>query len=211
MQIQNQAFESCVIVEILGPGIRPNDELISRERTIWEYYGYSDEDEWIPVEFKLFTNGKELEEDVAITGNFNAWQDKLDLFFDDLYAHDFSGIHDGKKVNRNALKQMHQAFLSKGTQLRLVYFRKSGAYCYDMKLSCVNKERGEFSMRKLVTIEDDKIANSIDYNGTLASTRPNEKGYGLSYWWHLPVYLLIKNEEKASGEKRTLRQVLKTN
>ena len=66
-------------------------------------------------------------------------------------------------------------------------------------------------MRKLVTIEDDKIANSIDYNGTLASTRPNEKGYGLSYWWHLPVYLLMKNEEKASGEKRTLRQVIKTN
>jgi hypothetical protein len=160
----------------------------------------------------IYTGTSNVEQKVRdYIAAFNKNDLKLDLFFDDLYAHDFSGIHDGKKVNRSALKQMHQAFLSKGTQLRLVYFRKSGACCYDMKLSCVNKERGEFSMRKLVTIEDDKIANSIDYNGTLASTRPNEKGYGLSYWWHLPVYLLMKNEEKASGEKRTLRQVLKTN
>ena len=162
----------------------------------------------------IYTGTSNVEQKVRdYIAAFNKNDLKLDLFFDELYAHDFSGIHDGKKVNRSALKQMHQACLSKGTQFRLVYFRKSGAYCYDMKLSCVNKERGEFSMRKLVTIENDKIANSIDYNGTLASTKPkNEKGYGLSYWWHLPVYLLMKNEEKASGEKRTLRQVyLKSN
>jgi len=162
----------------------------------------------------IYTGTSNVEQKVRdYIAAFNKNDLELDLFFDDLYAHDFSGIHDGKKVNRSALKQMHQACLSKGTQFRLVYFRKSGAYCYDMKLSCVNKERGEFSMRKLVTIENDKISTSIDYNGTLASTSPpNEKGYGLSYWWHLPVYLMMKNEEKASGEKRTLRQVyLKTN
>ena len=47
------------------------------------------------------------------------------------------------------------------------------------------------------------IANSIDYNGTLASTKPNEKGFGLTYYWHLPVYLLASREEIASDRKRT--------
>ena len=99
---------------------------------------------------------------------FNKNDLKLDFLFDDLYHHEFIGIHDGKKIgNKSELRQMHKAMLSKDTQARLVYFRKTGAFCYDMKLSFVNKERGEFTMRKLVAIEDDKIATSIDYNGTL--------------------------------------------
>ena len=138
---------------------------------------------------------------------FNKNDLKLDLLFDDLYQHDFNGIHEGKKVNRKELKQMHTALLSQGTQARLVYFRTAGASCYDMKVAFVNKERGNFSMRKLVTIEDDKIANSIDYNGTLASTKPNEKGYGLTYWWHLPVYLMMSREEIASDRPRTWHYV----
>jgi hypothetical protein len=55
-----------------------------------------------------------------------------------------------------------------------------------MKITFVKNDGGEFSIRKLITVEDDKIGGSIDYNGTIASTKPNEKGYGLSYYWHLP-------------------------
>jgi hypothetical protein len=132
---------------------------------------------------------------------------KLDLLFDDLYQHDFNGIHEGKRVNRRELKQMHKDLLSQGNQARLVYFRKAGACAYDMKVAFVNKERGECSVRKLITVEDDKIANSIDYNGTLASTKPNEKGYGLTYYLHLPVYLMMSRGEIASERKRTWHYV----
>jgi len=122
---------------------------------------------------------------------------KLDVLFDDLYQQDFHRIHEGKKVNRIELKQMHTDLLSQGNQARLVYFRKTGACAYDMKIVFVNKEGDEFSFRKLITVEDDKIGGSIDYNGKLASTKPNEKGYGLSYYWHLPVYLLRSRKEIA--------------
>lgn len=126
---------------------------------------------------------------------------KLDVLFDDLYQKDFHGIHEGDKVNRSELKKMHKDLRSKGNQCRLVHFRKAGACAYDMKLTFVKKEGGEFSIRKLITVEDDKIGGSIDYNGTIASTKPNEKGYGLSYLWHLPVYLLMSREEIARQER----------
>ena len=126
---------------------------------------------------------------------------KLDLLFDDLY------IKTSTEFNRRELKQMHTDLLSQGNQARLIYFRKAGACAYDMKISFASKERGQFSVRKLITVEDDMIANSIDYNGTLASTKPNEKGFGLTYYWHLPVYLLASREEIASDRKRTWHYV----
>jgi len=132
---------------------------------------------------------------------------KLDVLFDDLYQHDFNGIHEGKRVNRRELKQMHTDLVSQGSQARLIYFRKAGACAYDMKIAFVNKDGGEFSVRKLITVEDYKIANSIDYNGTLASTKPNDKGYGLTYYWHLPVYLMMSREEIAGERKRTWHYV----
>ena len=79
--------------------------------------------------------------------------------------------------------------LYQGNHTRLVFFRKAGACTYDMKLVFVNKGNETFTIRKLILVEDDKIANSIDYNGTLASTKTNRKGDGLSYYWHLPIYL----------------------
>ncbi len=133
-----------------------------------------------------------------------AWNNndlKLDVLFDDLYEQDFSGIHEGKKINLSELKQMHLDLQSQGNQCRLVHFRKAGACAYDMKLIFVNKEGDQFSIRKLITVEEDKIGSSIDYNGTLASTKPNEKGYGLSYYWHLPVYLMWSREEIANQER----------
>ncbi len=69
-----------------------------------------------------------------------------------------------------------------------------------MKLTFFTKEGGEFSIRRLLTVEDDKIGGAIDYNGTIASTKPNEKGYGLSYYWHLPVYLLSRNKIAIEGK-----------
>ena len=127
---------------------------------------------------------------------------KLDVLFDDLYHQDFQGVHEGKKVNRSHLKQMHADVRSQGNQCRLVHFQKAGACAYDMKLTFVNKEGVEFSTRKLITVDEDKIGASIDYNGTLASTKPNEKGYGLSYYWHLPVYLMMSREEIANQETK---------
>lgn len=127
---------------------------------------------------------------------------KVDLFFDDLYQYDFHGIFDGKKVNRTELRQLHKEMRTKANQARLVYFRKAGACAYDMQIAFVSKDNEKFSIRKLITVEDDKIANAIDYNGTLASTKPNEKGYGLSYYWHLPLYLLKTRKEIASDTKR---------
>ena len=74
-----------------------------------------------------------------------------------------------------------------------------------MKLTFFNKEGVEFSTRQLITLEEDKIGASVDgYNGTLASLKPNEKGYGLSYYWHLPLYLM-STREKIAGEKRAPR------
>ena len=130
---------------------------------------------------------------------------KLDVFFDDLYQQDFHGIHEGKKINRSELKQMHTDLRSQGNQCRLVSFQKAGAVAYDMTLKFVNKEGGEFSSRQLITLEEEKIGASVDgYNGTLASLKPNEKGYGLSYYWHLPVYLMSRRE-RIAGEKRAPR------
>lgn len=126
---------------------------------------------------------------------------KTDILFDDLYQQDFHGIHEGKKINLRELKQLHTDKLSRFDQCRLIYFRKVGACAYDMKLTFVTKEEGEFSIRKLLTIEDDKIGGSIDYNGTIASTKPNEKGYGLTYYWHLPVYLLSRNKIASKGKR----------
>ncbi|KAL7492329.1 hypothetical protein ACHAWT_001588 [Skeletonema menzelii] len=126
---------------------------------------------------------------------------KLDVLFDKLYQQDFHGIHQGKKVNRSELKQMHTDLQSQGNQCRLVHFRKAGACAYDVKHIFVNKEGGKFSIRTLITVEDDKIGGSTDYNGTITSTSPNEKGYGLSYYWHLPVYLLHKRKEIAGQER----------
>ena len=133
-----------------------------------------------------------------------AWNNndlKLDVLFDDLYEQDFNGIHEGKKINLSKVKQMHLDLQSQGNQCRLVHFQKAGACAYDMKLIFVNKEGNQFSTRKLITVEDDKIGSSTDYNGTLASTKPNEKGYGLSYYWHLPVYLMWSREEIANQER----------
>ena len=128
---------------------------------------------------------------------------KLDVLFDDLYQQDFHGIHGGKKINRSELKQMHTDARSQGNQCRLVSFQKAGAVAYDMTLKFVNKEGEEFSSRQLITLEEDKIGASVDgYNGTLASLKPKEKGYGLSYYWHLPVYLMMSREEIANQETK---------
>jgi hypothetical protein len=98
---------------------------------------------------------------------------------------------------------MHTDLLSQGNQARLIYFRKAGACAYDMKISFASKERGQFSVRKLITVEDDTIANSIDYNDTLASTKPNEERLLTDLLLALPVYLLKSREAIASDRKRT--------
>ena len=129
---------------------------------------------------------------------------KLDVLFDDLYQQDFHGIHEGKKINRSQLKQMHTDLRSQGNQCRLVSFQKAGAVAYDMTLKFVNEDGEKFSSRQLITLEEDKIGASIDYNGTLASLKPNEKGDGLSYYWHLPLYLM-STREKIAGVERAPR------
>ena len=53
---------------------------------------------------------------------------KLDVLFDSLYQQDFHGIHEGKKVNRSELKQIHTDFQSQGNQCRLVH-SKSRSVC----------------------------------------------------------------------------------
>ena len=126
---------------------------------------------------------------------------QIDFLFEGLYQYNFRGIHKGRRINRRQLKQLHTALLFEGTQARLVYFRTVGASAYDMKIAFVNEERGEFSMRKLVVVEDNKIANSIDYNGTLASTKPNEEGYRLTFWWYLSVYLMTSGEEMIASDR----------
>ena len=125
---------------------------------------------------------------------------QTDILFDDLYQRDFHGIYEGKQINLSELKQLHTDKLSRFDQCRLIYFRKVGACAYDMKLTFFTKEGDEFSIRRLLTVEDDKIGGAIDYNGTIASTKPNEKGYGLSYYWHLPVYLLSRNKIAIEGK-----------
>jgi len=85
----------------------------------------------------------------------NAWNTndlKTDILFDDLYQREFHGIHEGKKINLRELKQLHTDNLSRFDQCRLIYFRKVGAYAYDMKLTFVTKEGGKHSIRKLLTV-----------------------------------------------------------
>ncbi len=134
----------------------------------------------------------------------NAWNTndlKTDILFDDLYQPDFHGIYEGKQINLKELKQLHRDKLSRFDQCRLIYFRRVGACAYDTKLTFFSKEGGEFSIRRLLTVEDDRIGGAIDYNGTIAPTKSNEKGYGLSYYWHIPLYLLSRNEIARKGKR----------
>ncbi len=73
---------------------------------------------------------------------------KLDILFDDLYQRDFHGNHEGKKINLRELKQFHTDKRSEFDQCRLIYFRQAGACAYDMKITFVKNDGGEFSMRK---------------------------------------------------------------
>ncbi|XXQ34368.1 AMP-activated protein kinase glycogen-binding domain-containing protein [Plasmodiophora brassicae] len=67
--------KETVVVEVLGPGIQRDDQLVPRERSIWELFAYCDPSTYVSVRI-VYTlpQGKAAPDGaVRLIGNFNGW------------------------------------------------------------------------------------------------------------------------------------------
>lgn len=80
-----------------------------------------------------------------------------------------TGMVDGHYITRTQLKEMHSCLFENGCRAKIAHLKPVGKCSLDVKIRLQDETGDGYFVRKLITIRDGKVANSMEYTATLAS------------------------------------------